>query len=86
MPWKPRTFMALLVEGVGCRLERQAAVHECTDHYHRKRNHQALGNQLIVSHPLIAERAWAECSTTTNERRHERVGVVERDGMTGASS
>jgi hypothetical protein len=28
------------------------AVHEYMEHYHRERNHQGLGNQLIMPFPL----------------------------------
>ena len=36
-------------------------------------------------HALIAERALAECSTSTNQRRRECVGVFEQNGMWGAN-
>jgi hypothetical protein len=29
------------------------------DHYHRERNHQGLGNRLIIREPLVADRAAA---------------------------
>ena len=35
------------------------AVHEYVEHYHRERNHQGLGNQLIVPRPLSPVKARA---------------------------
>src|SRR6516164_8533137 len=35
------------------------AIHEFIGHYHHKRNHQGLGNRLIIQEPLVADSAAA---------------------------
>jgi hypothetical protein len=45
------------------------AIHEFIGHYHYERNHQGLGNRLIIQEPLGADRlqpssaalGWPEC-------------------------
>jgi len=43
------------------------AIHEFIAHYHYERNHQGLGNRLIIQEPLVADHAAAV-------QRHSRLG------------
>ena len=46
------------------------AIREFVDHYHRERNHQGLGNRLIIQEPLVAD------SGAVVERRSRLGGML----------
>src|SRR5215472_9010534 len=42
-----------------CEDSLRKAIHEFIEHYHHERNHQGLGNRLIIQEPLVADSAAA---------------------------